>query len=24
MARRKNVSGNVPSPVTVFWNVEKK
>ena len=24
MARRKNVSGNVASPVTVFWNVEKK
>jgi len=24
MARRSNVSGNVPSPVTVFWNVEKK
>ncbi|MEA2812760.1 MAG: peptide/nickel transport system substrate-binding protein [Rhodospirillaceae bacterium] len=24
MARRKAVSGNVPSPVTVFWNVEKK
>jgi peptide/nickel transport system substrate-binding protein len=24
MARRKNVDGNVPSPVTVFWNVEKK
>jgi len=24
MARRKNVSGNVPSPVTVFWDVEKK
>jgi peptide/nickel transport system substrate-binding protein len=24
MARRKTVSGNVPSPVTVFWNVEKK
>jgi len=24
MARRKAVSGNVASPVTVFWNVEKK
>ncbi|MDP1748943.1 MAG: ABC transporter substrate-binding protein [Reyranella sp.] len=24
MARRKNVSGNIESPVTVFWNVEKK
>jgi peptide/nickel transport system substrate-binding protein len=24
MARRRNVSGNIPSPVTVFWNVEKK
>jgi peptide/nickel transport system substrate-binding protein len=24
MARRKTVSGNVVSPVTVFWNVEKK
>ena len=24
MARRKTVSGNVDSPVTVFWNVEKK
>ena len=24
MARRKTVSGNVASPVTVFWNVEKK
>ena len=24
MARRKTVSGNVESPVTVFWNVEKK
>jgi peptide/nickel transport system substrate-binding protein len=24
MARRKNVSGNVTSPVTVFWNVDKK
>jgi len=24
MARRKNVSGNVEAPVTVFWNVEKK
>ncbi len=23
MARRKGVSGNIPSPVTVFWNVEK-
>ena len=23
-ARRTNVSGNVMSPVTVFWNVEKK
>jgi peptide/nickel transport system substrate-binding protein len=24
IARRKTVSGNVVSPVTVFWNVEKK
>ena len=24
MARRKTVTGNVTSPVTVFWNVEKK
>jgi peptide/nickel transport system substrate-binding protein len=24
MARRKTVSGNIPSPITVFWNVEKK
>ncbi len=24
LARRKNVSGNLVSPVTVFWNVEKK
>ena len=24
MARRKTVSGNVESPVTVFWNIEKK
>ncbi len=24
MARRKTVSGNVTSPVTVFWNVEKR
>ena len=24
MARRKNVSGNIESPVPVFWNVEKK
>ena len=24
MARRRNVSGNIASPVTVFWNVEKK
>src|SRR4029078_3059502 len=24
MARGKTVSGNVASPVTVFWNVEKK
>jgi peptide/nickel transport system substrate-binding protein len=24
LARRKNVSGNMVSPVTVFWNVEKK
>jgi peptide/nickel transport system substrate-binding protein len=23
MARRKGVKGNIPSPVTVFWNVEK-
>jgi peptide/nickel transport system substrate-binding protein len=24
LARRKSVSGNLQSPVTVFWNVEKK
>ena len=24
MARRKGVTGNIESPVTVFWNVEKK
>ena len=24
MARRKTVSGNLVSPVTVFWNIEKK
>ena len=24
MARRKNVSGNIESPIPVFWNVEKK
>ena len=24
MARRRSVSGNIQSPVTVFWNVEKK
>jgi peptide/nickel transport system substrate-binding protein len=24
MARRTNISGNVTSPVTVFWNIEKK
>jgi peptide/nickel transport system substrate-binding protein len=24
LARRKTVSGNIASPVTVFWNVEKK
>ena len=24
MARRRNVSGNLPSPITVFWNVDKK
>jgi peptide/nickel transport system substrate-binding protein len=24
LARRKGVTGNVPSPVTVFWNIEKK
>src|SRR5262245_35824920 len=24
MARRKNITGNVASPVTVLWNVEKK
>jgi len=24
MARRKNISGNIESPVPVFWNVEKK
>jgi peptide/nickel transport system substrate-binding protein len=23
-AMRKNVEGNIPAPVTVFWNVEKK
>lgn len=23
-AMRKNVDGNIPAPVTVFWNVEKK
>ena len=23
MARRKGITGNIPSPVTVFWNVEK-
>ena len=23
-AVRKNVSGNLESPVTIFWNVEKK
>ena len=23
MALRKNVSGNLTSPVTVFWNVDK-
>ena len=23
MGRRKGVTGNIPSPVTVFWNVEK-
>jgi len=23
-AVRKNVEGNIPAPVTVFWNVEKK
>ena len=23
-AIRKNVEGNIPAPVTVFWNVEKK
>ena len=24
MARRKTVSGNIASPITVFWNVDKK
>jgi len=24
MARRKGVTGNIESPITVFWNVEKK
>jgi peptide/nickel transport system substrate-binding protein len=24
MARRKTVSGNISSPITVFWNVDKK
>jgi peptide/nickel transport system substrate-binding protein len=24
VARRTNIVGNVASPVTVFWNVEKK
>ncbi|NQW55087.1 MAG: ABC transporter substrate-binding protein [Rhodospirillales bacterium] len=24
MARRKNVTGNMEAPVTVFWNIEKK
>jgi peptide/nickel transport system substrate-binding protein len=24
LARRKGISGNLLSPVTVFWNVEKK
>ena len=24
MARRRSVSGNLPSPITVFWNVDKK
>jgi peptide/nickel transport system substrate-binding protein len=24
MARRKGVTGNIESPVTVFWNIEKK
>jgi peptide/nickel transport system substrate-binding protein len=24
LARRKNVSGNIASPITVFWNVDKK
>ncbi len=24
MARRRTVSGNLPSPITVFWNVDKK
>ena len=23
MARRRNVSGNIEAPITVFWNVEK-
>ena len=24
MALRKNVTGNLESPVTIFWNIEKK
>jgi peptide/nickel transport system substrate-binding protein len=24
LARRRTVSGNIPSPLTVFWNVDKK
>jgi peptide/nickel transport system substrate-binding protein len=24
LARRRNVSGNISSPITVFWNVDKK
>ena len=24
LARRRNVSGNLASPITVFWNVDKK
>ena len=24
VAVRKNISGNLESPVTIFWNIEKK
>ena len=24
LARRRNISGNMASPITVFWNVDKK